>query len=40
MKVTGNCKQNAVKLTASKPNHANRKQSEEITYVTVLTALV
>ena len=35
-----NHKQNGVKLTASKPNRVNRKQTEEITYVTVLTALV
>ena len=35
-----NRKQNAVKLTTSKPNCANRKETEEITYVTVLTALV
>ena len=36
-----NHKQNAVKLTAANLTvRANRKQTEEITYVTVLTALV
>ena len=35
-----NRKQNVVKLTTSKPNRANCKQTKEITYVTVLTALV
>ena len=35
-----NRKQNAVNLTTSKPNRANCKQTKEITYVTVLTALV
>ena len=33
-------KQTALKLTASKPYRANRKQTEEIAYVTVLTALL
>ena len=28
-----------MKLTTSRPNHANHKQTEEITYVTVRTTL-
>ena len=39
MKVTTAGK-NGEKLTSSKLNRANRKQTEEMTYVTVLTALV
>ena len=33
-------RQNEVKLTASKPDRDNHKQTEEITYETALTALV
>ena len=40
IQIKANCKQTAVKLTANKPNHANPKQTKEITYITVLTALV
>ena len=35
-----NRKQNGVKLTESKPNHANQKKTEEVTCVAALTALV
>ena len=38
MKAT--CMQNGVKLTAHKPNHANRKQTKEKTFVAVLPAFV
>ena len=40
MQIKANRQPNGVKLIASKPNRANRKQTEELTYVTVLTALV
>ena len=40
MQGKANRKQNVAKTTASKPSGANRKQTEEITYVIVLTGLV
>ena len=40
LKLQCSCNLDGVKLIACKLNHANCKQTEEITFVTVLAALV